>query len=43
MYVLLSLSHFHLARRLNKRAVWEYLGIASLILIFIIATTRWGG
>jgi len=43
MYVLLGITHFYFTQRLKKRTVWEYLGIAGLILAFIIATTRWGG
>jgi hypothetical protein len=43
MYVLLGVTHFYFTQRLKRRTTWEYLGIASLILIFIVVTTRWGG
>jgi len=43
MYVLLGVTHFYFTQRLKRRTIWEYLGIASLILIFIVVTTRWGG
>jgi len=43
LYVLLGITHFYLIQRLKKKTIWEYLGIASIILIFIMLTTRWGG
>src|SRR3989344_3162872 len=43
MYVLLGLSQFDFEDRLKPRIIWEHLGIALLVFLTIIVTTRWGG
>lgn len=43
MYVLLGLAQFDFEGRLKARIVWEHLGIALLVFLTIIVTTRWGG
>lgn len=43
MYVLLGLTTHLLRGRLNKRIVWEYLGISVVVLIVGFFTTSWTG
>lgn len=43
MYVLLGLSTQHLRGRLNRRVVWEYVGIGVVIFFVSLFTTSWSG
>lgn len=43
MYVLLGLTCQTLRGRINKRVVWEYLGIGAAVLIVSFLTTSWTG
>lgn len=43
MYVLLGLSTQTLRGRINKRVVWEYLGIGAIVLLVSFLTTSWTG
>ena len=43
MYVLLGLSQFDFEDRLKPRIIWEHLGIALLVFLTIIFTTKLGG
>lgn len=43
LYVLVGLSSQFLRDRLNRRVVWEYLGIGALVFIVAFLTTSWTG
>ena len=43
MYVLLGLAQFDFEDKLRPRIVWEHLGVAFVVLVIILMTTRWGG
>lgn len=43
MYVLLGLTTGELRGKLNKRVVWEYLGIGIVVLLVGFVTTSWTG
>ena len=43
MYVLLGLAQFDFEDKLKSRIVWEHLGVAFVVLVIILMTTRWGG
>lgn len=43
MYVLVGLTTQKLRGRLNKRVVWEYLGIGAVVLLVSFFTTLWTG
>lgn len=43
MYALLGLAQFDFQNRLKPRIVYEHLGIALLVFVIILITTRWGG
>lgn len=43
MYVLLGLTTNELRGRVNKRVVWEYIGIGALVLIISFMATSWTG
>ena len=43
MYVLLGLAQFQFEDRLKKRIVYEHLGIALIVFLIVLVTTRWGG
>lgn len=43
MYVLLGLTTQHLRGRLNKRVVWEYVGIGAAVFVISFYTTPWTG
>lgn len=43
MYVLLGLTTQFLRGRLNRRVVWEYLGIGVVVLVVSFLTTSWKG
>ena len=43
MYVLVGLTTHVLRGRVNRRVVWEYLGIGALVLIVSFLTTSWTG
>lgn len=43
VYCLLGITTELFRDRLNKRIVWEYLGIGGLVLIFTVLTTSWTG
>ena len=42
LYVLLGLSQFYISQRLLGRTVWEYVGVAVVIMTLILVTTKWG-
>lgn len=43
MYVLLALTQFDFATKLKVRIVWEHLGVALVVFVAIVISTRWGG
>lgn len=43
MYVLLGLTTQYLRGRVNKRVVWEYIGIGAIILLVSFLATSWVG
>lgn len=43
MYVLLGLTTQHLRGRMNRRVVWEYIGIGIVVLLVSFLTTSWTG
>lgn len=43
MYVLLGLTTQKLRSKLNRRVVWEYVGIGAIVLIVSFLVTSWGG
>ncbi|MBI4037559.1 hypothetical protein HY382_00765 [Candidatus Curtissbacteria bacterium] len=43
MYVLLGLAQFAFADKLKRRQVYEHLGVALIVFIAVILTTKWGG
>lgn len=43
MYVLLGLGQFEFAQNLKRRVVYEHLGVALIVFIIVLITTRWGG
>ena len=43
MYVLLGLTQLHFEGKLTRRVIYEHLGIALVVFIVIVITTRWGG
>lgn len=43
MYVLLGLTTQYLRGRLNRRVVWEYVGIGAIMLLVSFLATSWGG
>ncbi len=43
MYVLLGLAQFNFGDKLKPRVVWEHVGVAILVTVIILITTRWGG
>lgn len=43
MYVLLGLSQFDFADKLKRRQVYEHLGVALVVFIAVLLTTKWGG
>ena len=43
MYVLLGIGQFAIVEGLKRRSVYEYIGIASIVALIVLITTRWGG
>lgn len=43
MYVLLGLAQFDFADKLKRRQVYEHLGVALVVFIAVLLTTKWGG
>lgn len=43
MYVLLGLATHFIRERLNRRVVWEYLGVGALVFGVVFLTTSWTG
>lgn len=43
MYALLGLSQIHFDDKLTRRVVYEHLGVALVVFIIIVISTRWGG
>ncbi len=43
MYVLLGIGQFAIIEGLKKRITYEYVGVATIVALIVILTTRWGG
>lgn len=43
VYVLLGIGQFAIVEGLKRRIVYEYVGIASVVTLIVLVTTRWGG
>ena len=43
MYVLLGLSQLHLDDKLKTKVLWQHVGVALLVFVIIVISTRWGG
>lgn len=43
MYVLLGVGQYVIAGGLKPRMVYEYVGVATLVALVVLLTTRWGG
>ncbi len=43
IYVLLGLGQFAVSEQLKRRIVYEYVGVASIVALIVLITTRWGG
>ena len=43
MYVLLGIGQFAVVDGLKRRIVYEYVGIAAIVALIVLITTRWGG
>lgn len=43
MYVVLGLGQLDFSERLKRRAVFEHLGVALVVFVLIMISTRWGG
>lgn len=43
MYVLLGIGQFAVIDGLKRRTVYEYVGIAAVVALIVLITTRWGG
>lgn len=42
MYVLLGLSQLHFSDKLKRRVIYEHLGVAFIVFVIIVISTRWG-
>lgn len=43
MYVLLGIGQFAIIEGLKRQIIYEYIGVAALVIIIVLITTRWGG
>lgn len=43
MYALLGLAQFDFALKLKPRIIWEHVGVAMIVFVAIVVSTRWGG
>lgn len=43
IYVLLGLGQFAVVEGLKRRVSYEYIGVASIVSLIVLLTTRWGG
>ncbi len=43
MYVLLGLGQLVFGEKLNGRVMWEHLGVAFMVIVIVVLSTRWGG
>ena len=43
MYVLLGLGQFAISEQLKRRTIYEFVGVAMVVALIVLVTTRWGG
>jgi len=43
MYVLLGVGQFAITEGLKRKIIFEYIGVASIVALIVLVTTRWGG